>query len=290
MKRRNFIRRSLAFGAGAAAFSAFPYHLYARERAVNAYDRVKLGNTGIEMSRMAMGTGTSGWRGSSNQTRKLGIKGLADMLHYGVDQGINFWDSADMYGTHPHLKMALKKIKREDVVILTKSTATTAEGMKADLDRFRREIGTDYLDVVLLHAVTNPNWREDYRGAMDVLSEAKEAGIVRANGISCHSFEALEQAAIEPWVEVDLARFNPGEVMMDSDLDSVRSVLRKMKANGKSIIGMKVYGAGRLTHKKDECLEFQTGHDFIDSFTLGIESVEQLNDVLKRLPEASVRG
>jgi hypothetical protein len=63
-----------------------------------------------------------------------------------------------------------------------------------------------------------------------------------------------------------------------------------MKANGKAIIGMKVYGAGRLTDRKDECLQFQAAHEFIDSFTLGIENYDQFKDVQKRFPEASVRG
>lgn len=290
MKRRYFIKRSLAAGTGLAALSAFPYHLYARDKALYPYDRVKLGNTGIEMSRMAMGTGSSGWRGSSNQTRKLGIRGLADLLHFAYDEGINFWDAADQYGTHPHLKEAQKKIKRENVVILTKSTSITADGMKKDLDRFRKELGTDYMDIVLLHAVTNGNWRNDLKGPMEVLSEAKEQGIIRAHGISCHSLEALEQAAEEPWVDVDLARFNPAGARMDADVATVTKVLERMKDNGKAIIGMKVYGAGLLLDNKDKCLQFHTGHDFIDSFTLGIESAEQLQDVLTRLPAASVRG
>ena len=87
----------------------------------------------------------------------------------------------------------------------------------------------------------------------------KVKGIVRAQGISCHSLGALETAADEPWVQVDLARFNPGGVAMDSDVDTVRNVLKRMKKNGKAIIGMKVYGAGRLVNRKDECLEFQFG-------------------------------
>lgn len=290
MKRRYFIKRSIAAGSGIAALSAFPYHLYARDKALHPYDRVQLGNTGIEISRMAMGTGTSGWRGSSNQTRKLGIRGLADLLRAAYDEGINFWDAADQYGTHPHLKEAQKKIRRENVVILTKSTSITAGGMKKDLDRFRKEMGTDYLDIVLLHAVTNGNWRNDLKGPMEVLSEAKEQGIIRAHGISCHSLEALEQAAEEPWVDVDLARFNPAGARMDADVATVTTVLQRMKDNGKGIIGMKVYGGGALVDHKDKCLQFHSGHDFIDGFTLGIESAEQLQDVLTRLPAASVRG
>jgi len=212
------------------------------------------------------------------------------LLRAAFDDGINFWDSADQYGSHPNLKEALKSIDRDKVVILTKTTSKNYKDVKADLDRFRSEIGTDRLDMVLLHAVTDPDWSTNMKGAMEALSEAKEAGIIRAHGISCHSIGALETAADTPWVDVDLARYNPGGLSMDADVDRVHKVLTRMKENGKAIIGMKVYGAGKLIDKKDECLQFHTAAKFIDAFTLGIESIEQLRDVQKRLPEASVRG
>ncbi|MDX2430173.1 MAG: aldo/keto reductase [Bacteroides sp.] len=287
MKRRHFLKASLA---GSALLSAFPYELLAGEKKLYPYDRVNLGNTGIEMSRMAMGTGTRGFGGSSNQTRQLGIKGVSDMLLAAFDEGINFWETADQYGSHPHVKEALKKTNREEVVILTKTNSSTYEDVKKDLDRFRLELGTDYLDVVLLHAVTDGEWNTNMKGAMEAMAEAKESGLIRAHGISCHSLEALQTAADEPWVDVDLARYNPGGARMDADVATVQKVLTRMKENGKAIIQMKVYGAGSLVDKKDECLQFHTGSDFIDAFTLGIESMEQLKDVQKRFPDASVRG
>lgn len=287
MKRRHFIRQSVA---GAALLSAFPYELLAAQKKLYPYDRVELGNTGITMSRMAMGTGTSGYGGSSNQTRKLGIKGVSDLLRAAFDEGINFFETADQYGSHPHVREALKKIDREEVVILTKTNSKTYKDVKSDLERFKNELGTDYFDMVLLHAVTDPQWNTNMKGAMEALSEAKEEGIIRAHGISCHSLGALNAAADEPWVEVDLARYNPGGVSMDADVETVQKVLTRMKDNGKAIIQMKVYGVGRLLDKKDECLQFHTGSDFLDAFTLGLESHEHLMDVLKRLPEASVRG
>ena len=184
----------------------------------------------------------------------------------------------------------MKKTRREEVVVLTKTNSKTYEDVKRDLDRFKLELGTDYLDIVLLHAVTNRSWNTRMKGAMEALEEAKEEGLIRAHGISCHSIGALETAADEPWVDVDLARYNPGGVSMDADVSTVQKVLTRMKQNGKAIIQMKVYGAGRLVHQKDKCLQFHTGADFMDSFTLGIESIEQLKDIQKRLPEASVRG
>jgi aryl-alcohol dehydrogenase-like predicted oxidoreductase len=287
MKRREFFRVSVA---GSALLSAFPYELLAGEKRLYPYDRVKLGNTGIEMSRMAMGTGTHGFGGSSNQTRKLGIKGVSDLLRAAFDAGINFWDTADQYGSHPHLREALKTTGREEVVILTKTNSKTYKDVKTDLERFKKELGTSYFDIVLLHAVTDPDWNRNMKGAMEALEEAKQEGTIRAHGLTCHSLGALETAADEPWVDVDLARYNPGGVSMDADVETVRKVLSRMKQNGKAIIQMKVYGAGRLTDQMDKCLQFHTGADFIDSFTLGIESIEQLRDIQKRLPEASVRG
>ena len=287
MKRRTFIRNTLA---GSVLLSAFPYEALALEEKLYPYDRVKLGNTGIEMSRMAMGTGTHGFGGASNQTRQLGIKGVSDMLLAAKDDGINFWETADQYGSHPHVGEALKKVNREEVVILTKTNSKTYEEVKKDLDRFRIELGTDYLDIILLHAVTDPQWNQNMKGAMEALAEAKEEGILRAHGISCHSIGALETAADEPWVEVDLARFNPGGARMDADVATVQKVLTRMKDNGKAIIAMKVYGCGELLHMKDECLQFQTGTGIADAFTMGFESIEQLKDIQKRLPEASVRA
>jgi len=289
MKRRNFILTSL-LATGAVTLSKFPYHLYAGTEKKYAWDRIKLGNAGVEVSRMAMGTGTNGGGKNSNQTRKLGFKGLSDLLRAAYDEGVTFWDSADSYGTHPHLKEALKSVPREKVVILTKADIETADEMKSAIERYRQEIGTDYIDIILLHAVTNPNWRNELKGPMEVLSEAKEKGLVRMVGISCHSFSALEAAAEEPWVELDLARWNPGGSRMDADVSVVKKALTKMKANGKSIMGMKVLGQGDLLNKIDECLQFQLGSEFIDCFTIGVENYDQFKDLVKRIPEASVRA
>lgn len=289
MHRRKFIKSSLLAG-GVAALNPFPYSAFASEKKKYANDVIKLGNTGIELSRLAMGTGTHGVNRSSNQTRKLGVKGLGELLHAAYDQGIFFWDSADQYGTHPHLKEGLKYVPREKVVIMTKTHATTAEEMKADLDRFRQEIGTDYLDIVLLHVQTKPDWPELKAAGMEVLSEAREKGIIRAHGVSCHTLEALKAAAASDWVQVDLARINPYGAHMDAEVPIVVDVLRDMKKKGKGIIGMKIFGAGDLVDKRDECLQYTLAQDYVDCFTIGQEDQNQMIDLTKRIPDSSTRG
>lgn len=287
--RRDFVKSSLMVG-GILAMNPFPYETLAAESKKYATDRVKLGNTGIELSRLAMGTGTHGINKASDQTRKLGIKGLAELLHNAFDEGINFWDSADQYGTHPHLKEGLKYVPREKVVIMTKTHASTEKEMKDDLDRFRQEIGTDYLDIVLLHCMMDDDWPRKKAGAMDVLSQAREDGIIRTHGVSCHTLGALKSSAVSDWVQVDLARINPYGSRMDADVPTVVKVLKDMKSKGKAIIGMKIFGAGALTNKVDECLQYALAQNFIDCFTIGQADNSEMEDLLKRIPEASVRG
>ncbi len=289
IKRRDFLKAS-ALSAGLLALNPFPHHVFASETKKYASDQVMLGNTGVKLSRLAMGTGTHGVNRQSNQTRKLGVQGLGELLHAAYDQGINFWDSADQYGTHPHLKAGLTFVPREKVVIMTKTHATTADEMKSDLDRFRKELGTDYLDIVLLHFMTDPNWPTLKQGAMEVLAQAREDGIIKAHGVSCHTMGALQAAADSDWVQVDLARINPYASQMDGAVDEVVPVLKKMKQQGKAIIGMKIFGAGALTDKVDECLQFALSRDYIDCFTIGQEGFDQTQDLVKRIPTASVRG
>lgn len=287
MHRRHFLHTA---AAGTVSLTQFPHHLFANGTKKQASDRVLLGPRKVELSRLAMGTGTNGVGGSSNQTKKLGVQGVADLFKAALDQGVTFWDAADQYGTHPHLKAALKSIPREKVTILSKTHANTAAEMKADLDRFRRELNSDYIDILLLHCMLDANWNERKRGAMDAIAEAQEKGIVRTKGTSCHTLEALKTAAREPWVEVDLARINPAKVAMDADPQTVISVLREMKSAGKGVIGMKILGAGKLRDKVDECLQFALSLDCVDCFTIGSESRAEMEDLVRKIPAASVRG
>jgi aryl-alcohol dehydrogenase-like predicted oxidoreductase len=289
MNRRNFFLRGAAT-AGAVALSDFPYRLFAGTTRKQASDRVKLGPMKVEVSRLAQGSGTDGVGGSSNQTRKLGLRGLAALFDAAYDNGVTFWDSADQYGTHPHVKEALKRVPRDKVQILTKTHASTEKEMRADLDRFRKELGTDYIDILLLHCMIDGDWPERKKGAMAVISEAREKGIVRTHGTSCHTLEALKAAAASPWVQVDLARINPARVAMDADPQTVLGVLRQMKASGKGVIGMKILGAGRLRNKADQSLQFALAQDCVDCFTIGAESREEMLDLTRKIPAASVRG
>jgi predicted oxidoreductase len=254
-----------------------------------AAERVMLGATGLVVSRLAMGSGTHGSNGTSEQT-KLGVDGFANLLVRSYhEQGINFWETADQYGSHPHLKEAIRQVGRDKVVVLTKaSTETrTSAQMQAALDRFLLELGVDYIDVVLLHAVTSANWTTEAAGAMEYLTRAKEKGLIRAHGTSCHSLAASRLAAKTPWVEVNFGRINPASIAMDSDPDTVIKVLRDMKTAGKGVVGMKILGIGELATQMDMAIRHAVQLDAIDAFTIGFTSYEQLDQVATKIAEVS---
>jgi len=253
----------------------------------SAVERVALGKTGIRVSRVAMGSGTRGWNYESDQTR-MGPDELTRLWRYGFDQGLNFWEAADQYGSHPYIAKGLKEVDRSKIVILTKTNSESADGVRKDLDRFRKELNSDYIDIVLLHAITDGQWTKNLRGAMDALSEAKQKGIIKAHGCSCHSIEALRAAADSPWVDVDLARINPAQVEMDDRPEVVISVLEKMKAAGKGVIGMKIFGQGGLSDTPDRALRHAAQLQCLDAFTIGFMSPKQVDDVIRRIPTVSV--
>lgn len=288
MRRREFLIRS-ATAAGAVWLSSKSIFKAIADQALpqkfSAVDTVTLGGTGIKTSRLAMGTGTVGSGHHSHQTA-LGVKGLSDLLLNGYDHGLRFFDAADSYGSHPHVAEALKHVQRDKVTVLTKSWARDAASMRADLDRFRSELGTDYLDVCLMHCVTEADWTDRFRGAMDVLSEAKQKGTIRAHGCSCHSIEALRTAAKSPWVEIDLARINPVGEYMDSDPATVVSVLKEMKSAGKAVVGMKILGQGALRNRQDEGMKYALSLGVLDAFTIGAESKQEQEDLIRRIAAA----
>lgn len=304
MLRREFLRRGAAMAAGVAAMGGMVRGATAAGRSAEAEaaegfldaaplatkyrasDEVVLGKTGIRTSRLAMGTGTIGGGGNSNQTR-LGnspfVKLLADGYH---DNGLRFFDAADSYGSHPYVREALRTMPRDKVTVLTKTDTRDPAGVKADLERFRRELGVEMIDIVLIHCVTERDWTTRYRGAMDVLSEAKAKGVIRAHGVSCHSLPALRAAAASPWVEVDLVRLNPIGSHMDADPATVIGVINEMRAQGKGIVGMKILGQGDLRDKPQEAIRYGLGTGVLDAMTVGAENRREQDDLVRRMAAA----
>ena len=245
---------------------------------------VDFGRTGLRVSRLSIGTGTNGWGGRSDQTA-LGLDGPANLLRLAYDKGINFWDAADAYGSHPHIARALQGIPREAVVIATKTMSRSAKAVTRDVERFLKELGIDVLDVVLLHFMTRPDWPERYADAREALSRAKEQGKVRAVGVSCHGLGALRAAAETDWAEVVLARINQAGVNTDGNPSQVVPVIERMYRSGKAIYGMKVLGCGRLAEDPRAAIRYVLQLEIVHAVTIGTSKCEHLYQNLKLVEE-----
>jgi aryl-alcohol dehydrogenase-like predicted oxidoreductase len=308
-------RRFLSTTAGAAAFGATTALRAAspNDRPAAAADAlgrppappiITLGNTKIEMSRLGQGTGVHGGNRQSDQTR-LGFAKLVELMQHAYERGIRFFDLADLYGTHLYFREALKSMDRGKLAILTKvwwrydgpedqtSLPERRQMARTTLERFRHELATDYLDIVLLHCLMKPGWDQQMGPYMDVLNEEKAKGRIRAVGCSCHDLRAMQTAAASPWVDVMLARINMKggkEVMMDGSREQVEAVLRTARRNGKAVIGMKIFGEGRLADQRDACLKYAQEVGLLDAMTIGFNAPEQIDDVLRLMHKYPARS
>jgi 1-deoxyxylulose-5-phosphate synthase len=297
LTRRQFVQSA---ASGLALVPAVPRLLAAAAPAEAApgfagSDVVPLGKTGIRVSRLALGTGFNGYRRSSAQTRQ-GKEAFDRLLRRGLDQGLTFIDMADLYGSHPFVKDVIKDLPRDKFQLLTKiwprqeSWNTPSGGARQELDRFRRELGTERVEVCLIHCMTNDRWTEEYKGIRDELSELKDRGVVGAVGVSCHDFGALKVAAKDPWVDVIFARINykgGREFSCDAPVAELTALLKQARASGKAIVGMKIFGAGKLIQpeEKDASLRYVFQQGLVDAITIGMMNPAEVDDTLQHMSQ-----
>jgi aryl-alcohol dehydrogenase-like predicted oxidoreductase len=288
LNRRDFLQATAATTALAAASTTVSAAVRA-SLPKSPTDLVTLGKTGVQVSLVGMGTGSHGSGQASNQTR-LGIKEFTRVVRHALDRGIRLFDVADQYGSHVYLREALKGVPRDQYVIQTKTHATKYADARSHIERYRMELGVDTIDIVLLHCMQTLDWPAKNAESMEYLMDAKAQRIIRAHGTSCHGMDPLGIAAKSPFVEIDLARINPEGVKMDNpkNPDEVASRLEEMHNAGKGVIGMKVFGEGAFKEpeRRDASLRYVLGLGTVNAFIIGLESTDQVDDLLTRTAAA----
>jgi aryl-alcohol dehydrogenase-like predicted oxidoreductase len=216
-------------------------------------ERVRLGRRGIVVSRLGFGTGTAHPGGRISQALMEPAE-LAELLVYALERGVNFWDTALQYGTHRHVREALKRVRRSEVVITTKLITARRGETAAALHKALRELGTDYVDFCLVHGVRTKRELENRRGALEALQRLREEGKTRAVGLSSHGLSALKAAADEPELDAVWARINAAGLCMDACrlglYDQVASVAW-LKKVVKRVVPKRVRGAIRPGPDRD---------------------------------------
>ena len=178
-------------------------------------EKVLLGNTGIEVSRLGIGTGTAHPSGRSAQSF-MHRDELVDLLLYAYSKGINFWDTAYAYDTHEMISYALKRVERNKIVLSTKLSTIKEKDTIRYFERSLKELGTDYVDICLLHGIRTQRELKTRSSALETLYKLKEKGYIRVVGLSSHGLSALNGALHNEKIEIVFVRVNHAGQCMDS--------------------------------------------------------------------------
>jgi aryl-alcohol dehydrogenase-like predicted oxidoreductase len=293
LNRREFLTRSVSAGAGTIVLGKTLFGRVPENKIIikEPLQQITLGKTGIKTTFLGMGTGFNGWNRSSNITRA----GVAEsIIRQAYEKGIRFFDCADTYGTHSYAAAGLKNFPRDKYCLVTKMWVGQGGLPEPDrpdaavtVDRFRKELKTDYIDLVQIHCMTDGKWTDAQKSFMDSLENLKAKNIIRAHGVSVHSLEAMEAASESDWVDIIHVRINPyGEAMDSKTPSDVVPLIEKLHNSGKGIIGMKLIGNGNFkddSDKIDNSLKFVLGLGTVDMITVGFEKPEQIDNYLARI-------
>jgi aryl-alcohol dehydrogenase-like predicted oxidoreductase len=285
--RRDFLKTTLA----TAALGAVPVRAAKR----SATDWVTLGKSGVKVTRLAFGTGTF----SGRVQRELGQEGFNRLVRHAYDRGIRFFETADNYRGMPQmLATALKGVPRDSYKLMTKFALRDSADPRPVIERYRKDLDTDYFDILLMHCVRSPKWHEELQRVEDEISEAKVRKIVVGQGASVHGLPALRAFPGNKWLEIAMIRMNHNGVKMDTEstrdvneagnVDEVVRHTRKVHGEGMGVISMKLAGEGAFTTREDRlaALKFTMALGVVDSVTIGFKSAAEIDEAIENMDRA----
>jgi predicted aldo/keto reductase-like oxidoreductase len=287
--RRDFLKASVAATvlAGMGGKAAFT-----QNGKRSATDWVTLGKSKVKVTRLAFGTGTFGGR----VQRELGQDEFTRLVRHAYDRGIRFFETAESYHGMPEmLGIALKGIPRDSYRLMTKYSTPASGDPAPKIDQFRKQLDTEYIDILLLHCLRPPTWATDYRSLQDGFLEAQGKKTILSHGASVHGLPALRTFPGNQWLEIALMRMNHNGTRMDTedmrDVDATGNVsevvahAKRLHAEGKGLIGMKLCGEGRFTRAEDRdaAMKFVMNLGCVDAVTMGFKSTAEIDEAIERM-------
>jgi predicted aldo/keto reductase-like oxidoreductase len=192
------------------------------------------------------------------------------------------------------LSIALKGIPRDSYRFLTKMRSGEAADLPTAVDRLRKQLDTEYIDIVLLHCVRTKGWAEEFKPIRDTFSEAKARKQIMAHGASCHGTLPLSDFPSTKWLDVAQLRVNHDGVKMDTlrgddrekgDVPKITATIGDIHGQGTGVIGMKIMGEGRFTEpeQRDASLKFVMNLGTVDAVTIGYKSTAEIDEAIERI-------
>jgi predicted aldo/keto reductase-like oxidoreductase len=298
LNRRQFIRNSAVAVTGAALLSRWAVpEVFAAATKRTATDQVTLGKTGIQLSRLGIGTGVNSGADQVGSGKEAFVK----MIHHAYDSGITYIDTAERYETFQWIGDAIKGLPREKLFIQSKIWGQP-EDVLGTIDHHRKTYNTDYIDSLLIHCMTKEGWTDEWKRMMEAYDQAKEKKWIRAKGVSCHTLPALKNAVESDWTETHLVRINPQGRYMDGvksvwgqgsvDVNPVMEQIKLMSAKGHGVIGMKIFGNGDFKNPddRDKSLRYAMSKPEINAVVIGFTSPEQIDETIQRMNRVLAEG
>jgi len=258
----------------------------------SATDLITLGKSNVKVSRLAFGTGTF----SGRVQRDLGQDEFTRLVRHAYDRGVRFFETAESYhGMAEMLAIALKGIPRDTYQLMTKYSTPATGDTAPKIDLFRKQLNTEYIDILLLHCLRPPTWSNDYEQLQDGLSEAQSKKIIIGRGASVHGLPALRTFPGNKWLEIAMIRMNHNGTKMDTEalrdidspgvVDEVVAHTKKVHSEGMGVISMKLVGEGRFTkpEERDAAMKFAMGIGCVDAVTIGFKSTAEIDEAIERM-------
>lgn len=231
-----------------------------------------LGQTGIEVSRLCFGTLTIGPLQAG-----LSLEEGTALLEDAYRRGVTFYDTAESYRTYPYLRALTAAAGRQNIVIATKSYAVSAADAERALDQALAELGTDYIDIFLLHEQLSASTLRGHAEALGYFQQAKQRGLIRAVGLSSHYVAAVQAAVMHSDIDIVHPLYNlEGFGIQDGGAEEMLRAVEENKLMGKGIYAMKALGGGHLIPRSRECLNHVIGLDAFQSIAVGMQSRAEL--------------
>lgn len=204
------------------------------------------------------------------------------IVNTAIDRGIRYFDTAwEYYGGQAEERLGLVvKERRDEMWIATKALATGREGARRQLEESLRRLNTDHVDEWRLHNVWDYARLDEFTssaGALEAAVQAREEGLVGLISISAHSDPAVLVEALDRFpFDSALVALSPLDHFI---LSFAEEFLPVAKRKGVATVGMKVLGAGSLSHEVERSLRYAFSLP-VDTLIVGMESMEQLEENL----------
>ncbi|MDN5344845.1 MAG: hypothetical protein PWQ18_957 [Clostridia bacterium] len=231
-----------------------------------------LGQTGFKVSELCFGALPMG-----PLQKNLDVDTCTRVIKKALEGGVNFIDTAQIYGTYEPIRRAIQGYNGE-VIIASKSNVATYEGMQQALQEAREKLGVDFIHIFHLHAPrATGHIFEERAGAWRCLLDAREQGLIGAVGISTHGVAAVRKAATIKEIDVVFPLLNiKGKGITDGSKEDMLAAIAEAVAAGKGVYLMKVLAGGNLLDHYQEAMTFARQVPGVAAVAVGMISEEEV--------------